>query len=542
MDITGFQIKVAEFDWEFEAIHRLNYETFVEEIPQHERNEQHRLVDKFHDENSYLICLHDKELIGMAALRANRPFSLDQKLGNVEEFLPVKYHGLAEIRLLVVKKEYRYSKVSQEFLVRVVEFCAKQYDVGVVSATLSQKRLYRHMGFTPFGPLVGKGKVQFQPMYITREVVRENFPQITDLPETSEISESNEKVLLQPGPVNINATVRQAFIEPSISHRSERFRTLLNNCKTQLCNLTSAENVEIIMGAGTLGNDIVAGQLSQLHGKGIILSNGEFGERLIDHADRFNIDFTPVRINWGEAFKPQDILQTINQESQYAWIWAVHCETSTGVINDLVMLKEICLKHDILLAMDCTSSVGTFPVDLSNVFLATTVSGKGLCSYAGLAMIFHQNKLPTQRNKLPRYLDLNNIIASHGIPFTLSSHLIRSLEQALTSERYLQRQKEIETLSHWLEKELIDRDVKIVAEKGIRNPAVLTLSLSDHLSSTQIGDALSQQGYLLSYQSEYLVRHNWLQICLFGGSYTREMFGKFLQVFDQHIQLTSNCA
>ncbi len=32
----GLIYKVADQDWEFERIHKLNYKTFVEEIPQHE--------------------------------------------------------------------------------------------------------------------------------------------------------------------------------------------------------------------------------------------------------------------------------------------------------------------------------------------------------------------------------------------------------------------------------------------------------------------------------------------------------------------------
>src|SRR5271165_4992513 len=72
--------KSATEDWEFEQIHRLNYRTFVEEIPQHQPSAEQRLVDKFHAQNTYLICLAGRKLVGMLAVRGNRPFSLDQKL------------------------------------------------------------------------------------------------------------------------------------------------------------------------------------------------------------------------------------------------------------------------------------------------------------------------------------------------------------------------------------------------------------------------------------------------------------------------------
>ena len=80
--------KVASEDWEVEQIHRLNYKTFVEEIPQHHAAPAQRLVDKFHAENTYLICLAGRTLAGMLAMRGNRPFSLDQKLPDLDAHLP----------------------------------------------------------------------------------------------------------------------------------------------------------------------------------------------------------------------------------------------------------------------------------------------------------------------------------------------------------------------------------------------------------------------------------------------------------------------
>ena len=67
---ASLKFKIASEDWEFEAIHRLNYKTFVEEIPQHARNPEQRLVDKLHAENTYAICLHGDRLVGMVTARS----------------------------------------------------------------------------------------------------------------------------------------------------------------------------------------------------------------------------------------------------------------------------------------------------------------------------------------------------------------------------------------------------------------------------------------------------------------------------------------
>src|SRR2546428_13464037 len=97
--------KTASEDWEFEQIHRLNYKTFAEEIPQHKASPAHRLVDKFHAENTYLICLSEQKLVGMLAVRGNRPFSLDQKLPDLDSHLPAG-RPPRENRPLAIEKKF----------------------------------------------------------------------------------------------------------------------------------------------------------------------------------------------------------------------------------------------------------------------------------------------------------------------------------------------------------------------------------------------------------------------------------------------------
>jgi len=161
--------KSASEDWEFEAIHRLNYKTFVEEIPQHHASPTQRLVDKFHAENTYLISLSGRKLAGMLAVRGNRPFSLDQKLENLDSYL-LAGRKVCEIRLLAVDKKYRGAQVLQGILALLWQHgIEKGYDLAIISGTTRQFRLYQHLGFVPFGPAVGAGEAQFQPMYLALE-------------------------------------------------------------------------------------------------------------------------------------------------------------------------------------------------------------------------------------------------------------------------------------------------------------------------------------------------------------------------------------
>jgi hypothetical protein len=165
--------KIACESWEFEKIHRLNYKTFVEEIPQHPASPDKILVDKFHSENTYLICLHGDRLLGMVAVRDKRPFSLDSKLDNLDAYLPA-HHSLCEIRLLAVEKDRRGPRVFQGIMLMLAKYGdALGYDLAVMSGTVRQLKLYGQLGFVSFGPLVGTLHAQYQPMYLTLNAYQE---------------------------------------------------------------------------------------------------------------------------------------------------------------------------------------------------------------------------------------------------------------------------------------------------------------------------------------------------------------------------------
>ena len=170
-----FIFRVASEDWEFEQIHRLNYNTFVEEIPQHEAAPHGLLVDKFHHENTYFICMRGGRLIGMVAVRDQRPFSLDQKLENLDSYLPPE-KSLCEIRLLSIEKEHRDGRIIQGLLTMLARHCMDRgYDIAIISGTVQQERFYRRLGFVPFGPRVGTLEALYQPMYRELPTLEEEF-------------------------------------------------------------------------------------------------------------------------------------------------------------------------------------------------------------------------------------------------------------------------------------------------------------------------------------------------------------------------------
>jgi aspartate aminotransferase-like enzyme len=504
--------KTATEDWEIDLVHQLNYRTFVEEIPQHAPSASQRLVDKFHAENTYLICLSGRKLVGMLAARSKRPFSLDQKLSNLDSYLPPG-RSLCEIRLLSVDKKFRTGQVFQGLMSLMWQhFVEKGYDMGVISGTTRQLKLYKHLGFIPFGPLVGQEGAQFQPMYLSIESFEAGAREFLSARAPRHVQRATANFL--PGPVAISRNVRRAFEAAPESHRSEGFIADFQATKQILCDLTGAKHAEILLGSGTLANDTIAAQLSLEKRPGLIVTNGEFGERLVDHARRQGLDFEWIQYAWGKSFELEAIHQQIKSSSP-AWLWCAHCETSAGLINDLEALKKICAPNGVKLCVDAISSIGTMPVNLEGVFLASCASGKGLRSFPGLGMVFYNHQIEPSL-QLPRYLDLGLYARNQGIAFTHSSNLLYALNAAVRKVNWEERFALLAKTSSWLRSRLTELGFTILAGKDEASPAVVSIKLPGEISSSKVGAQLQEAGFLLSYNSEYLRKHNLIQVCIMG--------------------------
>jgi aspartate aminotransferase-like enzyme/predicted N-acetyltransferase YhbS len=511
-DVRRLVFKIATDEREFEAIHRLNHRTFAQEIPQHAPREDGRLVDRFHDENTYAICVDEGEVVGMVAGRAKRPFSLEGKLPDLDALLPAG-HRPVEIRLLAVDEKHRKGIV----FARLVGLLAAQFrklgcDLALISGTTRQERLYRRMGFVPFGPLVGKEGAQFQPMYLTLE----RFLDVETKSLAPPVCASARRANFLPGPVAVHPDVQEAFRREPVSHRGAAFAADMRAAKRMLSEMTGAPRVEVLLGSGSLANDAIAAQLSLVPEKGLVLVNGEFGERLVDHATRARLSFDVLRVEWGQVFDMAEVERRLAGDGGPRWLWAVHCETSTGILNDLEALAAVCGRRDAHLCVDAISSIATVPVDLSRVFLASCVGGKGIGSFPGLSMVLHHHEIAVEPTRLPRYLDLGFWAADDGIPFTQSSNLVHALEVALTRRRGTERFARIAAAGARLRASLVAKGFRIVAPDAVASPAVTTIALSEGVDSAKVGRAMEDRGFELSCNSRYLLRRGWIQVCLMG--------------------------
>ncbi|MED3550776.1 GNAT family N-acetyltransferase [Cytobacillus praedii] len=492
--------KIARTEKEFAEIAKLNYETFVEEIPQHAPDPDGVRVDPFHNENQYIIVLKDQELVGMIAIRDQRPFSLDKKLGPVENLLSedALTGKLCEIRLLAVRKEHRNGRVFFMLTGALSDYAYKKgYSAAVISGTVRELKLYDQMGFESFADPVGSDDAQFIPMVLTRARY-----------EQSVAARLKQKTYsFFPGPVQLTNDIRAALLQEPISHRSYDFSVSLKSVQNRLLNMSKAKYVHVLSGSGTLANEAMVGQISRLSGKGLILTNGAFGERLKAQADRWNLKYELLSYEWGEPFKESQIHEKLENE-KYEWLLMAHGETSTGMLNNLEMIQQLCRKYQVKLCVDCVSSFGAQPFSLADVYLATGVSGKAVGTMSGIAIVFSNHVIEVDKN-LPSYLDLG-LYANGNIPFTYSSQLFKSFEQALYAYENDGRYKLLQSRYELLLAAENEEEMSFLTTDGY--PMIVTLKGNE--DDQYMADDAALTGFELHYKSAYLAERGWVQLSI----------------------------
>jgi aspartate aminotransferase-like enzyme len=515
--------KAAETAAEFDQIHRLNYRTFAEEVQQYVPDGTGVLVDRFHDKNIYYIAVENGRVLGMVAANDQPPFSVEKRLADSAS-LEALGGPLLEIRLLAVEPDSRHRTILGCLLWELYRNASKRgYSHAVISAITSNLEMYRRIGFQALGPAVGSGEASFVPMALSIQNPPEDLARRTRafLAREARQARTTESPLinLMPGPVEISAEVRRAFARPPVSHRSLEFVDAYERTRETLSDLSGGLNVAVMVGGGTTANDCVAMHLRAAFqdAPGLVLVNGEFGERLVGQASRAGLRFRALPWRWGSPWDLDEINAALTQSP--AWIWGVHLETSTGVLNRVPELISLASSFGARVALDCVSSLGAVPLPEQGVWMSTGVSGKSLGAYAGLAFVFASPQALEQTSaaSFPASMDVAAAAAQSGPQFTVASPLLFALKTALTPlaspESARERWAHQQNLGRSVRSQLRRMGFQPLAAEQDAAPCVTTFPIP----SDGFVEKGRRAGFELGSESGYLLKRRWAQIATMGA-------------------------
>jgi aspartate aminotransferase-like enzyme len=203
-------------------------------------------------------------------------------------------------------------------------------------------------------------------------------------------------------------------------------------------------------------------------------------------------------------------------------VWAVHLETSTGVLNDLPRLIAMAEERGIAVAADCVSSMGAADVHGAGdgrCFLASGVSGKALGSYAGLAFVFVSASAMERLDgtMLPATFDVMEAAKTVGPLTTVSSPLVAAAYEALRlrydgSAAVEARLREYDELGRWTRARMREVGLMPLVSEDDSAPTVSTFVLP----TPDFARRCMRAGFRIAHESEYLRGRGWGQIATMG--------------------------
>ncbi len=509
-----YEFKRAASADEFDQIRRLNHQVFVDEVGQHEATDSGRLIDRFESKSIYFIAQRGDVLAGMISVHDEPPFSISGKLSD-SSVLTKLGSRLLEVRLLAIQPNERHTAVFAGLLYAVFRYAAAgRYSHLLISGLQERRTMYERLGFRALGPAVGSGNAQFIPMAV--ELGR--IP-VQTIERFRKRAEASHPLQLAPGPVQVSRAVRCAFSTASISHRCDTFTSTFEEVRGLLQNLSGGLKVALFPGSGTLANDVVGAAISadRLRRRGLVLANGEFGERLIQHAVRWRLPHRVVHFPWGQRWDFSSISETLGRYPDIDWIWAVQLETSTGMVNDTGSLFRLAEQRGMRVYLDCVSGFGAAELDIRPAALATTVSSKSIGGYTGAAIVLANEQYVDQLDSkaFPPCFDLVRALANDGPLTTFSSQVIQSLRQALI-EQGPEKWAHYRALGMFVRKRLNELGLHPVVEGADAAPVVTSFAAPRNEPCTAILDRCAKAGFVLGGNSKYLMDRGWLQIATMG--------------------------
>ncbi len=196
------------------------------------------------------------------------------------------------------------------------------------------------------------------------------------------------KRLLIPGPVPLEGRIAEELAKPAVPHYGKQWVEAYRETEGLLKKLFRMKDSRVypLAGPGHVGLEAVVTTLLRPEDKALVIDNGFFGRRLREMLDAHGIEAFSIHSRWGSPPDMRRVEEVLSSRYIRA-LFAVHSETSTGMINPLRELGSLAHEYGSLFVVDAVSSLGglDLPCDDWRVDACVGASQKCLGAAPGIA-------------------------------------------------------------------------------------------------------------------------------------------------------------
>ena len=171
--------------------------------------------------------------------------------------------------------------------------------------------------------------------------------------------------LMTPGPTMVRENVRQArsLVVGNPDIDPDFYDFYRDTCRLMSDLLHTKDETLILGGEGILALEAACASLTEPGDRVLVLDNGVFGRGFEDFGRLYG--GTPVlyTVPSDRPIDPEALKKFLDKDHDFKYATVVHCETPSGVLNDLHALCTLLKSYDIMTVADSVSAM--FAVDVS---------------------------------------------------------------------------------------------------------------------------------------------------------------------------------
>ena len=118
-----------------------------------------------------------------------------------------------------------------------------------------------------------------------------------------------------------------------------------------------------LQGSGTFIVEAMLGTLVPREGKLLVLMNGAYGQRMVRMAAYHRRPVVALETPEDQPNDPDALDRPLAEDPEISHVAAVHCETTSGILNPIERIAEVAARHGRRLLIDAMSAFGALPLD-----------------------------------------------------------------------------------------------------------------------------------------------------------------------------------
>lgn len=308
--------------------------------------------------------------------------------------------------------------------------------------------------------------------------------------------------IMTPGPTQVKDNVRAAR---SLITTNPDIDTSFTEYYKHTCDMLgeiihSTGNIYILSGEGILGLEAACASLTEAGDRVLIIDNGIYGKGFGDFVKIYG--GTPVYYtkDYTEPIDVTELKAYLDTDSDFKYATVVHCDTPSGMLNDVEAICPLLKEYGIMTVVDTVSASFGVPlnVDAAKIDICCMGSQKALSAPPGLTMLSvsddaikaMENRKTSIASFYCNILTFKNYYKDKWFPYTMPISDIIGLNKAISNvlhDKTILKRHHI--IGQAVRKAVTAAGLTLYA-KGGYSDTVSVINVPEGLTDTQILDTM----------------------------------------------------